>query len=347
MKREPKNPRSWEDTNAHLVKTHGGFRNLIKQRIEKLNCDKQDRMRFKALMGRAPMEGPLRLSDMYANFQFAEFVAGQVRNLRMIGDTLDFYHLTLLADEGNMSDRAPKFPLRTLTGKADKALRSAGLDGIFRIEVQALINWPRKGNGRTLLGHVHAVVWIKRDAPGNSVADIREALMPQKPGKVGSWTSELGANPVVIVPITRAMGCPSYWVAYDLKMPHDAKNLFEKKGKPGESGAYNAKFEPTIKGYRPELAMRLCELFSQLPLYVTTGGVGAGASFLRRAKSQMALWAKQRQQRWIEEGKAVVPPFDERKFWERTHARRRKEYEPSFIDGPTIQERIARRISKQ
>ena len=96
MKREPKNPRSWEDTNAHLVKTHGGFRNLIKQRIEKLNCDKQDRMRFKALMGRAPMEGPLRLSDMYANFQFAEFVAGQVRNLRMIGDTLDFYHLTFL-----------------------------------------------------------------------------------------------------------------------------------------------------------------------------------------------------------------------------------------------------------
>lgn len=131
-----------------------------------------------------------------------------------------------------------------------------------------------------------------------------------------------------------------------MKAPHDAKRLKKKKKKAGVAralGAPEAKFRSTIKGYRPELAMRLFELFSQLDLFGLTGGVGAGAAILTRSRNRVRLWDKQRHAEWVREGIETIPPFDERKLWERTHKQRRAEYQPFFIDGPTIAERVARR----
>lgn len=335
--------KTWKDAKEHIAKTHRGFLDLIERRIEELDPTDEDRARFLGLLGRAPMEGPLRLSDLIAHFHLAMYLAQEVRHLDQVSDDLDFYHLTLLADEGMMSDRTPSFALRLLKGKANRAMRMAGLEGFYVVEVQPLMNWPQKGEGRTLLGHVHLLGWKKRDAPNNSAEDIRSELGYHKRRRNMAWSSMFGAAPIEVQAITEDLGCPAYWVAYLLKMPHDAKNRVERKEEAQRNGTAKYKLMSTLSGYRPELAMRLFELFAQLPLFAAVGGVGAGDAMLGRCKNKVMLWDEERRAEWGRHGRETVPAFNERKFWERTHKRRRARYRHFFIDGPTIGRRASRR----
>lgn len=344
MNSEYEKRKTWKDAIRHLKKTHRGFLNLVESQIEKLKPDELDRQRFKALLGTAPMDGTLRLSDLVAHYHFAKHIAKEVHHLNQVSDDLDFYHLILLADEGIMSDRKPRFALRLLKRKADKAMRKAGLEGIYRVETSALMNWPQEGKGRTLYGHVHIVGWKQKDSIGNSAEEIRSELGSEKRRSNLAWSSRFGAEPIVVVHITDDLGCPSYWAAYIMKAPHDASNLIERKKEDAASfRAARFKLMSTTAGYRPELAMRLFELFGQLPLFATIGGVGAGAAILMRCRNRLGLWDGQRRSKWVENGQEWVPAFDEGKFWMRTHKRRRARYRSFFIDGPTVAQRATRR----
>lgn len=346
MKSEYGERKTWKHTKRHLKRTHRGFLDSIETRIDELNPDDKDRRRFKALCGTLPMEGPIRGSDLVAHYHFAHSIAKEVRDLAQASDDLNFYFLTLLADEGIMSDRTPKYMRRTLMGKASKAMAKAGLDGIFLVETQALTNYPQHGDGRALLAHVHALGWKPKGAPNNSAVDIKRELGSGRGRRNESWTSKLGADPIVVREITEDLGCPSYWVAYLLKAPHDAKNLVQPSEHAMETfPAPKAKFKSTTSGYRPELAMRLFELFAQLPLSSMVGGTGSGAVMLARCRTLLRLWSEQRIAKWQDEGVKCVQPFDERKFWKRTHQRRRARYRRFFIDGPTLAVRsIKRRV---
>ena len=140
------------------------------------------------------------------------------------------------------------------------------------------------------------------------------------------------------------MGCPSYWIAYLMKMPKDAKNLVPRK--PKESSSYftpTARFRSTLKGYRPEAAFRLFELLAQMPLSSIAHGRGAGVTMIGRAKVRLRLWDKKRQAVWLEEEVKGVEPFNERAFWKRMRGKRRSEFKPFLIDGPTIAEGSTRK----
>lgn len=336
--------KTWKHAKRHLKRTHRGFLDLIEKRVEELNPSDEDRRRFQALCGLLPMEGPLRHSDLIAHFYLAKYVAREVRDLRRVSPDLNFYFLTLLADEGIMSDRKPRFARRFLAGKADKAMRKAGLEGLFVVEVQALMNWPGKGNGRTLLGHVHILGWKHQDAPNNSEADIRRELGYEKRRRNLAWRSRFGADPIEVLAITPELGCPSYWAAYLLKLPHDAKNVVELKREQGSQlSDPKIRMMSTTNAYRAELGMRLFELFGQMPLSAAVGGVGAGFTLLTRSRNRLKLRDERRLAKWKEEEVEWVRAFNERKFWKRTHKRRRVRYRPFFIDGPTVARRATRR----
>ena len=336
--------KTWKDTMRKIKKTHRGFLNLVKRAIEQQRPDEVDQKRFDGLLGLAPMGGELRMSDLIAHFHLTKYVAQEVRHLNESTDEYDFYHLTLLADEGMMSDRTPMFPLRLLRRKADKAMRKAGLDGIYRVEIQPLMNWPQKGEGRTLLGHVHILGMKLRDSPGNSVEAIRRSLGYDKQRRNHAWSSKFGADPIHVRAITEDLGCPSYWSGYIMKPPHDAKNRIEKKSdEPDAWSGSDAKLMSTIAGYKPELAMRIFELFGQISLFATIGGVGVGAAILARCRNRVNIRDGKRRAKWARQGLKSVAPFNERSFWKRTHKRRRVKHRRFFIDGPTIAERVARR----
>jgi len=335
-------PETRDSALVALKKSYAEFWKLIQKQIAKLNSDEADRDRFSALLGTTPLGGQLRLSDLLARYAFAKFVIDELQHLNQVSDDLDFYHLTLLAEEGDMSDREPLFALRLLKRKADKAMRKAGLDGIYVIEVQPLMNWPQKGEGRTLLAHVHVLGWKKNSAPDNSAADIRRALGYDRRRRNLAWSSHFGADPIVVRHLTLEKGCPSFWAAYLLKVPHNAKSRVPRKNYEATSGKSEFKLRTTSLGYRPELAMRLLELFAQLPIFATIGGVGSGAAILGRCKNRLKLWDAQRQAGWKKNGLKEVPPFDEVEFWQHTHKRRKARYLSFFIDGPTVAPRIRR-----
>ena len=335
--------KSWKDAKRHIQKTHREFWRLIARRIEELKLDDIDLQRFNGLRGTAPMTGALRLSDMVAHHRFALDVAREVRDFSKVSPDLEFYHLTLLADEGIMSDRKPKFALRLLKRRADKAMRKMGLDGIYVVETQPLMNWPQKGKGRTLLAHIHVLGWKPRNSSGDSVRELHRALGYDKGRSNIAWSCQFGADPIKVRVITPDRGCPSYWAAYLLKLPHEAKNLVRARTDEVTSRAVpEFRFRSTTSGYRPELAMRLFELLAQLPVCATIGGVGAGAAILNRCRNRLATWDGERRAKWEKRGLDPVPVFNERDFWKRTHKNRRVRYRPFFIDGPTIEQRAIR-----
>ena len=346
MNPEYEKRKTWKDAVRHLNKTHRGFFDQIETRIAELNPNSLDRRRFKALLSTAPTDGKLRMSDLVASYHFAKYIMKEVKHLNQVSEDLDFYHLILLADEGIMSDRKPRFSLRLLKRKADKAMRRAGLEGIYRIETSPLINWPQEGKGRTIYGHIHIVGWKRRETVGCTADDVRRDLGYEKRRSSLAFSSRFGADPIEVVHLTDDLGCPSYWAAYIMKAPHDASNLIERRD--DDAGSFRAakfKLMSTTAGYRPEFAMRVFELFGHLPLFAMTGGVGAGAAILMRCRNRLTLWHEQRRSKWVEKGDEWVPAFDEASFWTRTHKRRRARYREFFIDGPTVAQRaIQRRI---
>ena len=256
-----------------------------------------------------------------------------MEHLNQVSEDVDFYHLTLLSDEGNMSDREPMFALRLLKQKADKAMRKAGLEGIYVIEVQPLKNYPQKGEGRLLLAHVHGLGWKTRQ-PGDTASGIRSTLGYDKLRRNQAWSCHFGADPIVVRHLTVERGCPSFWAAYLMKAPYGAKSRVPRKGHDGPIRKSEFKLRSTE--CRAELTMRLLELFAQLPIFATIGGVGSGAAILGRCKNRVKLWQAQRQAAWKKNGRKPVPAFDEDEFWRRTHRLRRARYLPFFVDGPTI-----------
>ncbi|MEO9623196.1 MAG: hypothetical protein ABJF09_08865 [Qipengyuania citrea] len=311
MVKKRKCPNNWSDTQRKITLSYAGYDRLLRDRIKQLGPDSSDRKRFKALMGHLPLNGPLRMSDLRARQKFADLVATEVRKLSEQPTDRSFYHLTLLADEGVMSDRSPKLCLKLLKQKAHRALRKVGIDGVFVVEVQPLINWPQKGEGRTLLAHVHALCWTRVGSEGDSLAFFKEALGVGKDERNLAWSCQFGARPIVVKKITERRGCPSYWAAYILKGLTDAKTRLPRKGHSILDGKSAFKLRSTTKALRPELAMRVYELHAQLGLFAMTGGVGEGAAVLGRCKNRVRLWDAERQKQWQTNGIKPIPPFDE------------------------------------
>lgn len=330
-------PMTWDDS-IHLIdSSYRTFRRLIKRAIKQKKLSEADRARLLALMGKRPMSGRLRFSDLDARREFANLVAAEVKQLAEDRIERSFFHLTLLADEGIMSDRTPKFDLKLLSEKATRAARAAGLEAIFTIEVQPLTNWPGGGKGRSLLCHVHIVGWVPKGSACDSVAKIRKALGAGKKRRNLAWSCRFGAKPILVKRITARMGCPSYWGAYILKGLKDAKKRIPRSAEEVAKGKSPFKFLDTVSGLRPEFALRAFEMFAQLPLFATIGGVGEGAAVLRRCKNRLSLWDAERQLMWAGKGLLPLRPFDDRALWALVRQKgKTARYDEFFIYGPSI-----------
>jgi len=321
-------PKTWKHSKARIRKSRKAYERLINEQVKRIRLGKLDRKRFNAVSGRAAMPGMLRNSDIDARCKFAKYVAQEVRELAA-GSTREFYFLTLLADEGIMPIHAPELALSRLRGKAFRAMKSIGLDGFYAVEVQALTNWSFNGTGTSLLAHIHMVGWRAKSKEPMTIAAMKHALNGGGTRSNAAWTSVLGARPVVITKLDAKYGCPSYAAAYALKLPHDAKKREPKKA-PGKF-----RLRSIMNGYRPIMAMRIHELFSQMHFGSNVGGVGDGAGMIKRCKDKAVRGAIRRREAYRSTGK-VVDAFDEQAFWARTRRRRKPAYKPIFIDGSKI-----------
>lgn len=230
---------------------------------------------------------------------------------------VQWVHITLLADEFQLSDRSPALALKRLKGKAYKEIQELGLNALFWLDVDPLPNHPQGGKGGTFLFHVHALGFTDKDF------DIDAARARLE--KSRSWSCCLEADPTSLVDLRRKMGTVGWWAQYAAKPPAKAKNRVV-------LADGSVKLRWTNKGYRSQIAMRLIEGLSQMALMDTLSGVGEGKDLREDIRRKLMEWHRGR---WPDQKR--IKSFGLRPFFKRLwHVTRVKTYKCWRIVGASV-----------
>jgi hypothetical protein len=189
-----------------------------------------------------------------------------------------YLFITICDEIGFSSDRTPIAPIKPLKEAAYQALNRAGLNALGVIEVHPLMNFPGKGQGRTLLYHCHLIGWTDKQL---TAKEVKIALTGSR-----SWRNSLGATPIHVQAVGDRPEDLSAIAFYLFKAPFAAKNRRAVPDKPGKF-----KLLDTIKGYRPDLALRVLEGWSQISLMDLAFGVGREGSKVRQQlRASLKKW---------------------------------------------------------
>ena len=139
-------------------------------------------------------------------------------------------------------------------------------------------------------------------------AGRRRLINHGAPGRlVALWFEpSLGAEPVHIRQIVHRRNDIERVAGYITKLPHDAKNRMPDKKHVG-----GFILMQTIEGYRPELALRILEGLSQIPITDAVFGVGEGAAIRTKWRRRLLAWHARRSRK----GKGIVADFDIAGLW--------------------------------
>lgn len=326
-------PRTVEDAKAYLKKSHSTFRRKLKSATKIRGASARVRLYLDTLIGYRPLPGKhakvneLLATDLKAQHELGRYMIDEAEKLHLACPHLEFYHVTLLVEEGVVFDREPYVPISPIKKKVHNSLsRKLGVDFVAVLECQGLTNWPQKAKGRTLLVHVHALLWFDRRKPPQGLINTEVGV--EQEIKSPSWGSKFDVKPVKATRITPKRGVPAWWMAYLFKSPHaakrrvmvpnpDSRSLFED---------YKLASVRSEDGYRPEFALRIFELRSHLKLLELVVAGGAGAAMKRRCLTRLGFWQKHREY--------VRPPmkhFNLEAFRRQLKRRRRRTYHEFFV----------------
>lgn len=253
-----------------------------------------------ALSGNGACVEALVASDMALRWVGAKALKSEIlrhRRGRKKGNR-QYVFGTLADDTGNTSDRCPVVALKQIRDKAYRAIKSVGLHAVVVIEVHPLMNHPGQGMGRTLMYHAHFIGWSDELINPEIMAGVMQAA--------GSWSNSLGADPVHIKEIGDSAADLAAVAYYVLKPPHSAKNRMPNDKKPGKFLLMD-----TIKGYRPELLVRVLEGLSQIDFTETIFGVNDGGLIRQAVRRRVTDWHRNR----IKGGVALDSSVDVWRMW--------------------------------
>lgn len=276
--------KSREDAVANVDRSLAVFHELIIRATRHWRITPRDAQVLRFLSGSTPVGPRPLLSDLRARREASYLLIELLSchwSLNRFQPGQTYLFLTFIDDMGNTSDRRPEVNLGALKGKIDKATRRMGLNGIAMIENQAITNYPRKGGGRTLMFHAHAVAWTTDPALAHRTAmEINRST---------SWNNSFGAVPLKIKEMTAQRGEIDHLAYYISKLPYDAKNRMPHKERPGRHILMQ-----TIAGYPPELALRIFEGLSQIELPDVVFGVGEGTALRADWLRGLMAWHRER-----------------------------------------------------
>jgi hypothetical protein len=289
------------------------FADMIASYVKKHKVGESDLEIFRYLTGWGNLTNSMLASDLTLRNQAGKILAETLWSFKCANPGVTFHFWTFVHDKGNTSDRTPAIELKAIQSLVDKVFRRYGIDGIQVFEIQGLGNHPQKGEGRTIMNHVHAVSWSLQSFDHLSV--MREINASPV------WQNSLGAAPVRIKPILDTWGDLHYVVEYYLfKPPHDVKMLEDRKG--------GSRLKGTERGYRPEFAVRILEGLSQLEIAGIIRATSGGTAIRKECIRRLRYWHKSRA-KWS--GAHRAPDLAE--FWGRYRMKRRKcDYMPYVIN---------------
>jgi hypothetical protein len=202
----------------------------------------------------------------------------------------------------------------------DRLLRSAKLNAVFAIELQALTNYPQRRLGRSFLLNAHALAWS--DDPAVNHDDLVAHMRSSR-----SLHSHLGAPTVVCTPRTSETGELERLAYYMLKAPAVGKRRQRDPEIPSRF-----KFTP-VNRVRSDLRLRLFEILSQLELTDLVHGTLDGKFLRRRWTQQVVAWNKERCTRL----RPLDADYDTAALWENVRARDEngsRRFKPVRFFGP-------------
>lgn len=306
-------------TIARCKKANRAWRKKVLQYAKPLQgkLGKTDWKRLEALLGLRAYSGPIRASDLDATRKFGLLAADVVHSYWSAAKNLRWFHITLLADEFQLMKRSPTLLLKRLKGKAYKEIQDLSLNALFWLDVDPLPNHPQGGKGGTFLFHVHALCFTEKDD-----FDIDKARKKLEGSR--SWSCCLDAKPTDLKDLSEK-GTAAWWAQYGAKPPSKAKNVIAQADG-------SIKLHWTLKGYRPQIAMRLLEGLSQIALMDTLSAVGEGKDLREEIRRKLMEWHRGR---WSDQ--KPVKRFDVRSFFKRLWLTTRvKKYKSWRIVGASI-----------
>lgn len=254
------------------------FRGKIREGVTKLpNADDAARQRILALAGIGGRpERPLASDTNVLRWANSWLVRDMVRH-RVANPNRRYFLITIADKLGFTSDHKPLVPLREIEGRAWRLINKHKLNAIGIIEGQPLANYPGGGAGRSILYHVHLIAW--------TTSAFDHVAAQAKMNGSRNFSSPLGGRPVLIQPIADTPEDLARVAAYLIKAPHSAKNRMSNNDKPGEFMLMD-----TLKGYRPEFAVRMLEGLSQIELPDLIFGIGEGRLVNTQLRRALMKW---------------------------------------------------------
>lgn len=299
-----------------LRKSFAEFEEKVSKAFHRHKPSEKRQLDFRSVIGDQYAQNTMFCSDLQARERAGHFFI-QVMS-KMWGRSVEraargkspthFAMATFIHSEWNCSDRTAAINIQSIRNKVAKVIRDQGLDGIAVIELQALTNYPEKGTGKTLMANVHALVWARTPIDR---AKFRAAIR-----KSSAWRADFGCESLVIKRLGRDTledrSNVRRVAGYMMKAPHDAKFR-----KPRKKDSTQFTFRPTQKGYPGNLALRILECLSYLPLLETVFGVGTeGTRWCHRWRGLIKGWHRQRFTR-----ETTQREVDLDAFWRKHHAR--------------------------
>lgn len=285
------------------------FADLIAKHVKNHKLEEPDRVILRRMLGHGPLDNALLASDGELRRVAGVFLGEALVKLKRASPDLYFHFWTFISDRGNTSDRQPVVDLKGMHSLVDQVFRKRKLPSISVAELQGLGNYPRKGNGRTIMNGIHAITWSDQRLDCKAImSSFNESAV---------WSCKLGANPVDVRPIEDTEEDLHYMAYYMFKSPYDVKMV--------QTRTEGIRLKGTEKGYKPEFAARILEGLSQLEMSMLVRSTHDGKMLRADLQRRLTYWHKSRPE-WSNQ---KLPQVDLEEFWRRIRSKKRKvEYGP-------------------
>jgi len=270
---------------------------LTESAINALKASTEDTDRLNSFLGAHLRCERLLASDLRALYKAALFIERWFLKDRQSHPPRRYFFLTISDSNFLTNDTSPIVSIEGFKRKINNTMRNLkDLSALVHFEMQAVCQY--EGGARIIIPHAHGIAWT--DNPRFDPVATMTAL-----NKAGHWHSALGGRPIDILEISNTEEDTRRTAHYLSKPIDSAKNRRRRKnGTPRQTD--------TRKGYRADLALRMAEGLSLIPVEDTYLGIRGGSPVRRDLMIHLRRWHTQRSQ------PAITPEdFDIWEFWRR------------------------------
>lgn len=273
------------------------IRDITDAAIASMNLSPIDIKRLEALRGLGNHCDRLIASDLPATYRAGTFIERWFLRDRQNNPDRRYFFLTVSHTDFLTNDSMPVLSIQLFKRKVNNTLRKLPeLSGMLRLEMQGVCQY--EDGHRIIIPHFHGLAWT--DDPSFNHTATMNAL-----NCAGHWHSSLGGRPIDIIEIARTEEDTRRTSHYLAKQPDSAKNRGKRRdGTPVQ--------RDTRAGYRPNLALRIIEGLSQIPMADTYIGFRSGRMLRRDLMKYLRGWHAGRPKQ-----DTVCTDFDVWAFWYR------------------------------